>query len=151
MIEKQGDLLESSEDVIAHGCNTQGSMGAGIAKQIKERHPAVHRKYIEICDIYDDESLLSELQFVKVNKGDYDFVANVFTQQYYGRRHSGLDYTVFAHAMDKLIRICSEEDLSLAMPRIGCGLAGGDWDMCKDIIDNKQDRYNHYELIVYYL
>ena len=35
-----GDLLNPiKEDAIAHGCNCLGTMGAGIAKEIKNRWP----------------------------------------------------------------------------------------------------------------
>ena len=40
-----GDLLGSDEKFVAHGCNTQGVMGAGIAGLIAQRYPEVERSY----------------------------------------------------------------------------------------------------------
>ncbi|MGA8944018.1 MAG: hypothetical protein WB502_15090 [Thermoactinomyces sp.] len=39
---QQGDLLQSDCTVIAHQCNCFATMGAGIAKQIKERYPEAY-------------------------------------------------------------------------------------------------------------
>ena len=38
-----GDLLQASVDIIAHGCNCQQIMGAGIAKYISQIYPEVRR------------------------------------------------------------------------------------------------------------
>jgi O-acetyl-ADP-ribose deacetylase (regulator of RNase III) len=42
-----GDLFENrfGAEAIGHGCNLQGSMGAGIAKIIKERYPEMYEEY----------------------------------------------------------------------------------------------------------
>ena len=37
IMEKRGNLLESTEDFIAHQVNCKGVMGAGVAKQIKNK------------------------------------------------------------------------------------------------------------------
>jgi O-acetyl-ADP-ribose deacetylase (regulator of RNase III) len=46
-----GDLFDNAYGVraIAHGCNCQGSMGAGIAKAIRARYPAMYEEYRRSC------------------------------------------------------------------------------------------------------
>lgn len=46
-----GDLFENEHDARAfsHGCNCQGSMGAGIAKTFRARYPAMYEAYRNRC------------------------------------------------------------------------------------------------------
>lgn len=42
---KYGDLL-SSKGIIVHGVNSQGVMGSGVAKQIKDKWPEAYGSYM---------------------------------------------------------------------------------------------------------
>src|SRR5262249_47885477 len=46
-----GDLFANAHGVeaFAHGCNCQGSMGAGIAKGFRERYPEMYEQYRGRC------------------------------------------------------------------------------------------------------
>src|SRR3989344_487865 len=48
--EVRGDILEVKIDAIAHGCNTQGIMNAGLARVLKKRYPAMYREYKSYCE-----------------------------------------------------------------------------------------------------
>lgn len=50
----KGDLLETDAPVIVHGCNCQGVMGSGVAKQIKEKYFTVYEIYRKI---YENQGL----------------------------------------------------------------------------------------------
>lgn len=50
IIYKDGDILTSTADVICHQVNCKGVMGAGLAKQIKQKYPAVFKLYKKRCD-----------------------------------------------------------------------------------------------------
>lgn len=46
MIKKvDGNILETSEDIICHQVNCKGVMGAGLAKQIKSKYLNVYKEY----------------------------------------------------------------------------------------------------------
>lgn len=48
--EHTGDLFAAPDDtVLVHACNTQGSWGAGIAKEFRKRYPEAFRVYEEHC------------------------------------------------------------------------------------------------------
>lgn len=47
--EVKGDLFEFDFDAVAHGCNTRGVMGAGIAKQFAQRYPNMEQHYRWLC------------------------------------------------------------------------------------------------------
>lgn len=46
-----GDLFadEHCVQAFAHGCNCQGSMGAGIAKTFRARYPEMYEEYRRRC------------------------------------------------------------------------------------------------------
>ncbi len=46
-----GDLFHNAHDAqaFAHGCNCQGSMGAGIAKNFRARYPEMYEEYRRRC------------------------------------------------------------------------------------------------------
>lgn len=45
----KGDILQASEDIIGHQVNCQGVMGAGLAKQIRNKYPHVYDEYRKLC------------------------------------------------------------------------------------------------------
>lgn len=136
------------QTVIAHGVNCQGKMGSGLAKDIKEKFPEVFTNYKNLCDhkfepfpldgnvwagfLAKDrqDPLLGVSQITKVD--EYITVANLFTQQYYGR--DGQKYADQTSIYNALMNLCQSiamrSDLPdrVALPKIGCGLGGLDWD-----------------------
>src|SRR3982750_606755 len=46
-----GDLFENGlhAQAFAHGCNCQGSMGAGVAKTFRARYPEMYEEYRQRC------------------------------------------------------------------------------------------------------
>ena len=59
---RTGDLLEAAEPVIVHGCNAQGSMGAGVARAIRDRYPAAYAAYRAAHEAYlADRALLGDV------------------------------------------------------------------------------------------
>ena len=45
----EGDLFTCGIKALAHGCNCQGVMGAGIAAQFRARFPAMYERYRNLC------------------------------------------------------------------------------------------------------
>lgn len=120
-----GDLFDTDKQVICHGVNTVGKFGAGVAGQIAKRFPEVKRAYIRKYD--RDGWRLGEAQFVQTNSHDKKIIANLATQQTYGRRGKHVDYNAVAAAFDRLGEFCSLQQCGCAMPKIGTGLGGGEW------------------------
>jgi len=65
-------------------------------------------------------------------------VANCFTQQYYGGDgEKYLSYDALVSCMEELYNYCKQYKINVvAMPKIGCGLAGGDWNIVKAILES---------------
>jgi O-acetyl-ADP-ribose deacetylase (regulator of RNase III) len=127
-----GDLLKAEADVIVHQVNCQGVMGAGVAKQIREQFPTTYIKYKDFCYPYKNNTsaLLGKCLYVQ----EEPFViCNAFGQDFYYRNTVQTQYDKLAECF----RDIAEKDHGkrVALPwKIGCGLAGGDWDIVQKMI-----------------
>ncbi len=127
--EIDGDLIklakEGKFDIIAHGANCQKMMGAGIAKQIRDKFPATFSK-----DKNDSREPISRLgDFTSYEYPSGMIVYNLYTQ-FYGGPNLNLD--ALKLCLSKINYLCAGKHIGL--PRIGCGIAGGDWGIVKEII-----------------
>ncbi|MFH2059998.1 MAG: macro domain-containing protein [Pseudomonadota bacterium] len=132
----KGDLIQlaitGQFDVIIHGCNCFCSMGAGIAKQIKEHFPQAYQADLDTTP--GDRQKLGNFSCVQVKKGGNFFtIVNGYTQY----NHSGSGPLVDYDAVEQLfIKIKKEyTGLKIGFPKIGAGLAKGDWNIISKIID----------------
>ena len=141
----EGNILEAPEDIICQQVNCQGVMGSGLALQIIKKYPEVYTQYRSFCKIYWD-NLLGAICFVKTKN---KIIACLFGQDDYGR--SKKVYTIY-HALEYALestKIYAENNnLSVAIPYgIGCGLANGDWEIVKEMIDRV---FSNYKNVVIY-
>ncbi len=130
MIEyRQGDLLKAPMDIIVHGCNCKHSFGAGIARQIREQFPQAHTA--DLKTLYGDPSKLGDYSTVVI---DNKRIINAYTQFNYSTDKLDVDYDAVERVM-RTIKVEYSVDAKLGMPRIGCGLAGGDWNKVEEILN----------------
>lgn len=136
IIEIKGNLLDSKSQIIVHQTNTQCSMGAGVAKMIKEKWPLVYHQYALLCKAhsYAPESLLGNIQLLNINEGQK--IVNLFAQNTLLPNKCNTDYDAFKKGIHNLVCYCKSNNIeSVAFPyKIGCGLGGGDWDKINTII-----------------
>ena len=130
-----GDLVKEAElfDVIAHCCNCFCTMGAGIAPQIKAKFPEAY--LVDCTTERGDESKLGTITFTEDTT---PIVVNLYGQyDYTGRRHGEMDLDY--DALRSALRAMKEEfsGLLFGLPKIGAGLAGGDWDTIEAIIEEE--------------
>jgi len=135
IIYKQGDLLECQEKWIVHGCNAQGVMGSGVAKAIKEKYPSAFRAYRAAEEVRG--LTLGDLSWAE--QVDGKIVFNAITQEFYGRAGKCyVDYNAIRWMVEGLNHLASEwgvVGVHVAMPKIGAGLGGGDWNYIEIIIE----------------
>jgi O-acetyl-ADP-ribose deacetylase (regulator of RNase III) len=126
----KGDLLASPEQYIAHGCNTQGVMGAGIAALIAERYPEVERSYRVACRAKDFR--IGTCQDVYLPE-DQRTVFNLGTQVFPGRNAT---YWAVMLSFGNLFEFCRTMNIDrVGIPRIGCGIGGLDWPTTEHVIN----------------
>jgi O-acetyl-ADP-ribose deacetylase (regulator of RNase III) len=135
----EGNLItlakEGKFDVIIHGCNCFHTMGAGIAKYIKQEWPEVYTSDLETKK--GDINKLGSISFVKV---DNLFIVNAYTQfNHWGK--NPVDYEAIRNSFKK-VKI-EFKGKKIGYPLIGCGLAGGDWNIVEKIINEELNNEDH--------
>jgi O-acetyl-ADP-ribose deacetylase (regulator of RNase III) len=144
----KGDVLETAADIVAHGCNCVGGFGAGVAGQIARKYPLAAHYYL---DKFDNEGWhLGEVQFVPVEQSLLytRWIANCATQKDIGTDKVQADYYAIETCMRRVKEFAKSHDLTVAVPKIGAGLAGGDWDRIERILE---EVFSDYNVVVYYL
>lgn len=134
--EYKGNLLDSKADVIAHQTNCAGVMGAGVALQIKEQLLAEgeYIKYVGLCNYAPSKELLGGMQLLKTK--DHRLVANLFGQNRPQSSGVATDYDALRKAINALHRWAKYNLFSVAVPGLlGCGLAGGDWKVVRQLLE----------------
>jgi len=136
MIEIYGDLLEYAKikqfDAIVHGANCFCTMGSGIAKQIKEQF---YEAYAADCKTKKGD-ILKLGSYTQCKATHYDFIIiNGYTQYNYGTDSPKVDYEAIALIMRKIN--FNFKGKTIGMPKIGAGLAGGDWERISKIIETE--------------
>lgn len=134
IIYKQGDLIECTEKVVVHGCNAQGVMGSGVALAIKNKYPSAYSAY-KASEQYGGMTLGRCSYSIQ---DDGKVVINAITQQFYGRNPhiKYVSYEAVAEAFNMINMFCEERGYKeVAIPKIGAGLANGDWDVIENIIE----------------
>lgn len=130
-----GDLLANvNRGIIVHGCNAQGVMGGGFALQVKNRYPAAYEKYkqfVSVKGIRDTKNYLGICVPVQVTPNL--IIVNAITQNHYGTDKRYVDYEAVAQCFESLNTWFPEMDIHY--PMIGAGLAGGNWNIIRTIIN----------------
>lgn len=139
-----GDLVKLAMagkfDVVVHGANCFCTMGAGVAKAIREAFPAAFAA--DEATKKGDRAKLGSISTatVRVRIGTV-VVVNAYTQFDYRGRGVRVDYDA--------VRACFAAVKSrypgkrIGYPKIGAGLARGDWTRIAAIIDAELDGEDH--------
>ena len=128
-----GDLLqnEHSLQAIAHGCNLQGLMGAGVAVGIRDRYPAMYAEYRRRCQAKPREFNLGDV--FAWQEADWPIVYNLGTQARAGR---GATYVAVTLSLREMRRQAEAQGLArIGLPRIAAGYGGLSWKKVKAIVE----------------
>ena len=141
MINKEinGDLiklaLDNEFDAIVHGANCFNTMGKGIAYTIRKVFPEAYEADKKTKK--GDKNKLGDYSYVVLNiKQKELFVINAYTQYDYritSQKSINVDYEAIRKVFTRINK--DFKGLHIGIPRIGAGLAGGDWDKIKTIIN----------------
>ena len=132
--ETSGDLIDLAKkgnfDVVVHGCNCFCTMGAGIAPQMADafgcdKFPLEDSKYS------GDRDKLGKIDYKTINNNGKELTAvNAYTQ--YGFSGKPFDYDAFEKIVAEMNTVFKGKHIGL--PKIGAGLAGGNWNTIKSMI-----------------
>ena len=132
------NLLDVTSGIIAHGCNAQGVMGSGVAKQLRSKYPSVYESYqLHLYALrHSPERVLGSVDYVVVSSKLQ--VANMITQEFYGKDgRKYVDYTALAQSMVTVLSRAKVLGQDVHIPyMIGAGLGGGDLAIIKTIYED---------------
>lgn len=148
----KGSILDAPQKYIAHGVNCQNKMGSGVAKVLFTKYPSVKEEYHEYCEYMWNrrEKRGKDLLGRYCTAPQYPIekvIINAFTQNKFG--YDGEKYVDY-EAIYKVFKSLSQSKIKeVAIPKIGCGLAGGNWEIVSRLIDDATG--NDLDVYVYYL
>jgi O-acetyl-ADP-ribose deacetylase (regulator of RNase III) len=147
----KGDATDpqgEGDKLIVHCCNDEGGWGSGFVLAISKRWDKPEKAYREWYRTglypYDftfglDKFALGQIQCVPVT--DDIMVVNLIGQHKTIKTNKKpIDYKAIESGLDKVRCYCEEytrfwnKDISVHMPKIGSGLAKGDWNTIEKIV-----------------
>lgn len=139
-----GNLLEMAKegkfDVIVHGCNSFHTMGAGIAKYIKQDFPEAYAA--DKATGYGDKNKIGTFSEAQIERNGNKFVIlNAYTQYKYGGGVDNFEYDSFPELLQSIK--AKYGDKRIGLPLIGCGLADGDEPRILQMIKDNLEGVNY--------
>lgn len=133
---KKGCLIAALKnrevEAIAHQANCFCVMKSGIAPLIADEWPDVRK--VDNLTAKGDKDKMGHFTFAKVPEGK---IFNIYGQYHWNRRDAGYG-TSYEHLGMGLSSVAdfmvNNKIQTLGLPRIGCGLAGGDWGIVEHLI-----------------
>jgi O-acetyl-ADP-ribose deacetylase (regulator of RNase III) len=131
-----GNLLEQPDiDVIIHQANLFHTFGAGIARAIKQKFPYAFEA--DLQSIYGTEDKLGGFTWgCPEVSGSSPIVVNMYSQTTLSPSHTSYDYMYEALTLfvDFIEPFQSVKKVGIPYG-MGCGLADGNWEIVKIIIE----------------
>ncbi|OAG09792.1 uncharacterized protein CC84DRAFT_1072897, partial [Paraphaeosphaeria sporulosa] len=148
-----GDLFDAPDDVVlVHACNTQGSWGAGIAKEFRRRYPMAFSLYQEHClanhhpksDPVPTGSCLLIPPSEERPGSRRHWVACLFTSEKYGRSkdsqarilaNTPLAFRHLLHLLRRQAREIGPAIQEIRMCQINSGLFAVEWENTRMLLE----------------
>ena len=125
-----GNMFESDAECLVNTVNCEGYMGKGIAYQFKLRYPENNKDYIRAC-----KSGELRIGVIHCFQEDGKKIVNFPTKNKW-REKSQIFY--IESGLEALLKYIVKNSIkSIAIPPLGCGNGGLDWDIVKSVIEMK--------------
>ena len=129
---KIGNLLDSNAQALVNTVNTDGIMGKGIALQFKNQFPNNYKEYVKACKegfisigklfVFEEDTLLNGKKLI-IN----------FPTKTTWRKPS--EYSYIEMGLKDLVEIINKYNIkSIAIPPLGAGNGGLDWNIVKEML-----------------
>jgi len=142
----KGDLLRSNAEAIVNAVNCAGVMGRGIALQFKKAYPENFNIYSVACknnEVVPGKMLIYEIISITNPK----YIINFPTKRHWKEKSKIED--IKSGLLD-LAGVIRGLDLnSIALPALGCGLGGLDWNEVKQEIESAFSELPEVKAFVY--
>ncbi|MFO8002050.1 MAG: macro domain-containing protein [Marinilabilia sp.] len=135
-----GNLFESDAEAIVNTVNTVGVMGKGIALQFKKLFPENFKKYQKACDAEEVKTghmFVTEEQTMWSGK---KIIINFPTKKNW--KHPS-EYSFIESGLADLVNVIKEKRIkSVAVPPLGVGNGGLEWNKVKSLIEKHLGNLN---------
>jgi len=139
-----GDILTADTEALVNTVNCVGVMGRGIALQFKNKFPENFKIYEAACDKQD---VIPGRMFV-FNTGELTFpryIINFPTKRHWKGKSRIED---IESGLEDLVRVINEHNIqSIALPPLGSGLGGLDWNEVRCLIEKILSKCNTQVLV----
>lgn len=143
--------------IVPHVCNNVGVFGGGFTKELSEKYPVVKENYHLLGNNFLKHNLgyTQYIETLKNKEYGYKLIfANMIAQNGLISTNNPrpLNYGALVRCMESVanyIKILSktlDHDIQIHCPKFGCGLAGGNWDLICNLIE---DIWNKYTVTAY--
>ena len=125
-----GDLLKANTEALVNSVNSVGVMGRGVALEFKRRFPENFKAYKEACDWGEVQP--GRMFVFETGELIPSYIVNFPTKRHW-RGNSRLE-DIRAGLAALVVEVEQREIRSIALPPLGCGLGGLDWQQVKRLI-----------------
>lgn len=146
---KSGDMFDEPAEAIVNTVNCVGVMGKGVALEFKRRWPDNFRAYKRLCDtgkMSPGKMFIFQIGDL-LQKADRQFLINFPTKQHW-KAKSKIEYV--EHGLEDFVHQVRDLGIkSVAMPPLGCGNGGLDWNDVRPLIEEKLSSLPDVKFIVF--
>ncbi len=144
-----GDLLQASAEALVNTVNCVGVMGKGIALQFERAFPEISRPYVEACrsgQLRPGHLLVVEIQ-PELERPLPRMVINFATKDHW-RGASKIEW-IEAGLARLVEEVRAREVRSIAVPPLGCGNGGLDWNLVRPLIETAFEALPDVRVLLY--
>jgi O-acetyl-ADP-ribose deacetylase (regulator of RNase III) len=147
MQHRHGDLFTTDAKIIAHGANTVGVMGAGVAKTLKEKYPKNYKDYYYYCKV---QQFARPGEWYANDRGG-PLILNLFTQDAPGpnARYEWV-FSSIMNFLDFYSKTDKRYGKTIAIPEIGSGIGGLEWAVVEKLLVLTELIYHDFEFEVWH-
>lgn len=142
----EGNILEADTQALVNTVNTVGVMGKGIALQFKKAFPEMFAEYEKLCKA----KKLQPGQMHVFDRGQMfnpRYIINFPTKRHWKGKSRLADIKA---GLDALVQELTTRGItSVAIPPLGCGLGGLDWDVVRPLIERAMEQVPDVEALIY--
>ena len=128
---ERGNVLEAQAETLVNTVNCVGFMGKGIALQFKKAYPENFEAYQKACRAHEVQPGRMFI-FARESMLDVKFIINFPTKRHWKGKSRYEDIEDGLKALVADVRRLGTR--SIAIPPLGCGLGGLDWDRVRPMI-----------------
>lgn len=146
IIEKtSGNLLDSDTDALVNTVNCVGVMGKGLALQFKKSFPENFKAYEKACK--NNQLALGKMHVFETHSTKPRYIINFPTKNHWKAKSRLIDIEKGLESLkEEIIRLNIQ---SIAIPPLGCGNGGLNWNIVRPLIDNALKDLVDVEILIY--